>query len=372
MAANKDSLSILAFAEDPGAANYLAPLVLDFRAKGWQVQLCASGFARKIFQDRKVDFRDVEGAADAETLLKNAEVRLLLVGTAENKKSLGLALVDAAKKLKIPSIGVIDAFMNARFRFSGTSRSPRAHAPDYLFVADAATKAEFMQLGFPAATIFAVGHPHYDFVAEQGKALTLASRDEIRSRIFPQAKAAQLIVAFLDEGSARLNSYPDMEKENFTLRGFKNPPGRTELVLEEFLAAAKKTLPNAHIVFRLHPKDTAEDFAAYKEDIHQWNSGGSALEMVYAADLVVGSTTMLLLEAALLGARTLSIVPRREEGEWLPCVRAGVTPLASEREEIAPALREAMSQKREAPGREDLVPLGAVAAAAKFVEIVVG
>jgi len=40
--------------------------------------------------------------------------------------------------------------------------------------------------------------------------------------------------------------------------------------------------------------------------------------VVYASDLSVGMTTILLQEAALMGKRTLSIVPREEERAWLP------------------------------------------------------
>ena len=42
------------------------------------------------------------------------------------------------------------------------------------------------------------------------------------------------------------------------------------------------------------------------------------LEVVYASDLVVGMTSMLLYEAALMGKVCLSIMPRSIEKAWLP------------------------------------------------------
>lgn len=68
------------------------------------------------------------------------------------------------------------------------------------------------------------------------------------------------------------------------------------------------------------------------------SSGGSPLELIYAADLVVGLTSMLLLEAALLGKPTLSIVPRRGEMDFLPTIRMGITPCVTTREQLSSAL----------------------------------
>jgi len=59
-----------------------------------------------------------------------------------------------------------------------------------------------------------------------------------------------------------------------------------------------------------------------------------ALEMIFASDLVVGITSMILLEAVILGRKTMSIIPREVERAWLPTIEFGLTPAFSRREDI--------------------------------------
>ena len=47
--------------------------------------------------------------------------------------------------------------------------------------------------------------------------------------------------------------------------------------------------------------------------------------LLYSADLVVGLTSMLITEAALLRTPTLSILPRKGEDAWLPTIAWGLT-----------------------------------------------
>ena len=59
-----------------------------------------------------------------------------------------------------------------------------------------------------------------------------------------------------------------------------------------------------------------------------------ALALLHAADAVVGMTSMLMIEAALLSRPTLAILPRAEEVHWLPTAAAGLTPYATSRVEV--------------------------------------
>jgi hypothetical protein len=85
---------------------------------------------------------------------------------------------------------------------------------------------------------------------------------------------------------------------------------------------------------RLHPKNDREEFTEYLSSFDQISEGGSSLEFIFCADLVVGMTSMILTEAALLGRPTVSIVPRRIERDWLPTIAMGVTKSCTTRAEI--------------------------------------
>ena len=92
-----------------------------------------------------------------------------------------------------------------------------------------------------------------------------------------------------------------------------------------------------------------DDFRAYAADFNHIDHASPPLEIVFCADLVVGMTSMLLMEAALLGRRTLSIVPRAVERDWLPTVRQGVTPCVMQRADLVKALADLLRDGSSTP-----------------------
>jgi predicted glycosyltransferase len=89
--------------------------------------------------------------------------------------------------------------------------------------------------------------------------------------------------------------------------------------------------PQPFFILRLHPKNTREEFACYLPEVDMVSQGGDPLDLVWISDLVLGLSSMLLMEAALVGRPTISIVPRECESEWSPSVTEGLTPCATTR-----------------------------------------
>lgn len=332
------SSDILIFVEDPGPANFVAPLPDVFRREGWSVVTLTAGLATGLLSARGVAVEALPSVAEGENVLSSLHPRLLMVGAAENPDSMGLSLLRAARSARVPSVGVIDARMNAEKRFRGRSKDALAYAPDWLFVPDNWTKEAFVSLGFSGVRAVVCGHPHYDHIRNLAEPWRREDRTALRRRLFARAAEAQKIVIFVCEGSRRTEKWPAEVFATYTLAGRGDVPGRTEAVLEEFLDAAASIVPRPYLVLRIHPKDERADYAAYLHAFDQVSDGGSPLEAVYAADLAVGMTSMLLLEAALLDRPTLSIVPRPSEREWLPSVGLGLTPCVASREELRAVL----------------------------------
>ena len=77
-------------------------------------------------------------------------------------------------------------------------------------------------------------------------------------------------------------------------------------------------MPPPLIIVRLHPKESATSYQKYKNYVHAFSIGGCAHRLLYFSDAIVGITTTLLLEAAQMGKKVLSIVPRASEIDWVP------------------------------------------------------
>jgi len=334
-----EAADILIFAEDPGAAHYAAPLAAALAAQGWQAVVYAAGLAGKVLRQRHIPFVPVDGSMTPRSILAQVRPRCLLTGTSENPDSLGLHLIHEAQRYGIRTAAFIDAGMNAAYRFRGRREEPLAHAPDWILVPDEWTKNEFIRAGASPDRTLVCGHPHYDYVLNLSRTWTAKEREQMRERLLPGLQEQQPVVVFVSEGSERLSllSAPPSPSE-YTMQGRGKSTGRTEIIIEEFLAAVQTLPQRPCLVLRLHPKDHADDFQAYGAEFDHIDQASPPLELVFCADLVVGMTSMLLLEAALLGRRTLAIVPRPAERDWLPTVRQGVTPCVTNRSDLAMTL----------------------------------
>ena len=330
---------ILIFVEDPGPAHYAAPLSGALAMKGWRTVVYAGGLARSILQKRNISFVPVDDGLVPEALLREIQPKILLTGTSENPDSPGFRLILAARGNGIPTAAFIDAGVNAPYRFRGRSEDALAYAPDWILVPDNWTRDEFLRIGIREDRLCVCGHPHYDYVLNLGRAWTVEDRVRMRRRFLPGLGDRQQAVVFLSEGSERaalLSPSPSLEE--YSLRGWGTRTGRTEIIIEEFLEAIK-TLPyRPYLILRLHPKDQLGDFQNYVTHFDHIDHTSPPLELIFCADLVVGMTTMLLLEAVLLGLKTLSIVPRQVEKDWLPTVRQGITPCVMTRPDLTTTL----------------------------------
>ena len=363
------SIDVLIFVEDPGAANYVAQLPATFAERGWCTRLLADGYAKDYLLQRGVYLEVAQHPAAAKQILASVRPRLLIIGTSENEDTLGLKLVAEARSAGIESVGVVDAPANAEYRFRGRSADSLAYAPDWLLVPDEWTKAAYVTLGYPIERVVVCGHPRYDEVRATGARLAEENRDALRRRLLPGATGDRRVVVFATEVSTGLNPQQYQYSSEYTLTGRGKSTGRTEIVLEEFLDAIQLVRPRPYLVLRLHPKNTQDDFMAYLGEFDLVSSDGSPLELIYVADLVVGLTSMLLLEAALLGRPTLSVVPRTVEMEWLPSIHIGATACVTTREQLRfilmDLLRDSLQGQR-AGG--DAIPYGSLQRTVEFVE----
>ena len=360
---------VVVLVEDPGAANFAASLPDALVAAGMVPCLVAGGLGAALLTGLDVPFTaltDFRTPADLFARLRPAAV---LVGTSEDPDGFGLSVIDEAKARHVPTIGFIDGPMSASHRFAGHSDEPLRRAPNYLAVPEEPTRASYVALGYPEDRVLACGHPHYDRVYRERAAATAAGRARIRSDLVGDDAAAQRMIVFAAEISSGLRAEDYLRSESYTLAGWGDDDRRTHIVIQEFLDALAPYRDDVAAVLRLHPKDDPGEYDRYRDAFVTFSQGGPALPLAVTADAVVGMTSMLLVESALLGVRTLSIVPRRDESAWLPTAAAGITPVAATSGEVRCAMRRLMAEGT-GPALTDLLPRFPRGAAARVAELV--
>ena len=316
--------SILLFVEDPGGANMAIDLPQVIMDQGHRMALMASGHAIRYLEDRGVTCQSIPDGMDANALLDKFESDIVVTATSENPDSFGLTLVDAANHRGIPSVGLIDMSCNAGLRFRGRSDSALAHAPDHLIVPDATTRNAFLALGFPSERLAVLGHPQYDRVWRRRMKL------ETGPPRTPQAHPRWVFVA---EGYDLLNRSASFCMPEYTLHGRGDTDWRTGIVLEEVLDAAGRYSPRPEIVVRLHPKNSRKDFTRWTAEI-SLDDACDPFPGLWNADIVLGMTSMLLVEAAILGRPVLAVLPRAEERAWLGPLANDNIPSVTHREAL--------------------------------------
>ncbi len=353
---------ILIFVEDPGAANCVVDLPAALAKRRLKAAIVAAGHAAPYIAGLGGRFETVGGDDDAAAVLDAYRPRLLLAGTSENPDTLGLRLIAEAKRRGVVSVGVVDGPASAEHRFRGRGDGPLAFAPERLLVPDALTRRRYAALGFAAERIADCGHPHYDRVRAAGRELAKQGRDAVRARALPGAPAGQPVVVFLAEVSHGLVAEAFRRGDDYTLLGRGGSDERTRVVLEEVLDALAPARPRPYVVLRLHPKNRPDEFVAYRREIDFVSHGGAALDVAFAADVVIGMTTILLFEAAIVGTPTLSVVPRAVEAEWLTGIGLGVVPCVHDRARLRALLPDAVAEPKRLAGTpaEKVIQFGAL------------
>lgn len=351
------TLPVFVYVEDPGAANFVAEALDVLAAASVRTRVFAGGTAFGHLASLGVSAMPYDRVEATIAILRREQPGLVLVGTAEDPDTPGLALIDAAQSLAIPSMAVVDGPMHVAARLRGRTGDALGHRPDAVAVADAATQASFCALGFEPTQVLAVGHPQYDRVRKIRASLDAEGCDAVRSRAFGFAPGPKKIALFLSELSDGVEPTQYRHAPHWTLAGRGVSTWRTDIAIEEFLdATAQRGFFRA---LRLHPKNTEADFAAYRGEFDRILSGGLAFEHIYAADIVVGVTTFLLVEAALLERPTLSILPDPSQRYWLPSAVGGPTRVASTRDAIGSAIDAALAERPDRAALERHFPSGA-------------
>jgi hypothetical protein len=325
---------ILIFAEDPGATNYLARLPQQLIRRGMSVRVLADGRAPDLLEAMGIAFDSVPLDTGAVLVLDSSSPRVVVIGTAENPDTLGLKLVMEARGRGIPSVGVVDARVNAARRFRGGGHDPLGFAPDWLLVPDEVTKEAYESLDYPSARIVVCGNPHHEYVLGVEKGLANRGRAAVRRSVLADLPNGRTVLVFASEVSDGLDPEQFRLSGEYTLFGRGGSVRRTEIALEEFLDAVEDVHPRPYLVLRLHPKNSREDLSTFVDEFDYVSSEEDPLELIYAADAVVGLTSMLLYEAVLMRRPTMSIVPRAVELEWLPTIQMGFTPYATTRSQV--------------------------------------
>jgi hypothetical protein len=259
---------VLFVAHDPGGANMLAPLFPLVRAARHGVGLLAAGPAAALWREEASDF---DPAA--------VEPDVVVTGTSMSA-TLERDWWQRAKTRGIPSLAAIDAPMNLAARFAG------AVLPTRIAVPDDGCRAP---VGLPDDCFVTVGQPHLQ-----------RQRNRLQRRRAARREDRPPLIVFFSEPH-------DSDRTPFA-QPFD------QFMAADVLRDALEKCP-ARLVVQPHPREDGRRWQAWAAQAGTPAAiGGATEDLLIAADLVIGITTMVLVEAAFGGIPAGRIAPSGHRG----------------------------------------------------------
>jgi hypothetical protein len=217
-------------------------------------------------------------------------------------------------------MAVLDHWCNYAIRFSkyGLMNISSYNAdksvdflPSFICVMDDFAKTEMQNDGIPSDIVYPLGNPHFATLKGKSKSVDI---EKIRSR-FPQNKQ---IVTFASEPY----------EEDYGVA-----PERK--ALEDIVAVLGEN-DDAIIAVKLHPKEPKDKYKAVNGIF--FHPEMDPVGAIMASDVVVSMTSMFLVEACILGKKSLSYQPDEMDKDKFILTRNGVLPFINNRHDLRRAL----------------------------------
>jgi len=277
--------SIFFAAHDPGPARLIAALVEPARRRGHAVSLVGAGPALALWRSLGESVFETEPDAP---VLPAPPPDIIVTGTGSTE--LERTLWSNAPAQKIPAIGLLESWVNVSSRFL---RNQVDIQPTGLGVLDDELRDMITAEGWCNAEITVIGQPHL-----QGIIARLTAK---RSR---RADKDQATVLFLSEvmppdSSPDWRGFQQFDVASGVFEGLRNTPGLSLVICPHPREDA--ALWRQWLAARVMPDRVRVEF----------NNTLDSEDLLVDADYAIGITSMMLIEAHLLGVPVLSLQPGR-------------------------------------------------------------
>lgn len=320
-------IRVAVVARQAGSANALAP-VIRFLRESAGAEVAVFGFqpAYDCFLRLGMSPQLVEPSDDVLGPFLPERPDGLLTGTSLNAGEDG-RIWTRAQQLGVPSLALLDHWCHYWERFTAPGQGRFNRLPDKIAVMDQAAFMAMVKAGCPRERLAVTGHP---------------ALDELTEREWPLDRTALAEVGLPDGNRTILFVSEPQSKDYGMGPDSPNYLGYTEeLVLDALLAEVESltgtgNLPTS-LIIRPHPTETGEVLEGVLERHRRVPAkiirGGSPRPLVSTADAVVGMTSILLMEAALMGRPVASFRPNNRVSCDLVDLHPGlITSLANRRD----------------------------------------
>jgi hypothetical protein len=294
--------SCLFVANNPGSVQVAFPVARTLHARGVRTKMYLTGHGVDLCEASGVSFEILDSSyslAKIADLLEQEQPGVLVAGSSVRTSYLGSIENDfreVAARRGIFSTSILDCWTSYRDRFSADEGGLLDRLPDLIFAMDDHAREGMISCGIPQERIVTVGSVYLDSLADISVNLNRIEPALLKAELSlpPEAK----VVTFISEPLSV--DYPDSAA----------PYDEFAVVFDLIkLKEASGDLGTAfHLCLKPHPREVACKFDRFASECLVAPEMDK-FRLLRASDLVVGMTSMLLVEAYLLNVPTISYQP---------------------------------------------------------------
>lgn len=307
----------------------LIPVIRLLREHAFDVCVLSYGLAADRFRRNDIPFSEMDPGRSALSLLDRLAPDYIITSATSLpwKDMTEKYLWDAARRIGIGTMAFNDQWQNYSERFSGSTNGEKLrYLPDHINCIDEVGRREMIEEGFPEKSLIAFGHPYLSEVVARYSAM--AFEEAVFALGIPPGE-------FSREEALLFVSEPLLEN-------YGNSRGYNQYdVLDLFLQNVLRARPGARVIIKLHPKDDPENFGKVLErfgrlSLHIVGNELPSLLCLTLSDRIFGMTSIMLIEAYLIGKTVVSLQPGLRVPDPLVLSRHGLIPRFDARSDFDP------------------------------------
>lgn len=304
----------------------------------YDVTVTGYGYAIERFERHKLSYTLVDKIEKNDNAFLKRFAPDLVITSATSIPAKDMSekhLLHLARKAGIKSIAMLDQWQNYSIRFSGISDQERlAYLPDAINCIDEIAKKEMIAEGFEGDILHPLGQPYLSRLEQMAGEVDLFA---IRKKL--NIAQDTNIILFVSEA---------LEENYGAQRGYTQYDA-----LQTFLRNADAARDSL-ILIKLHPKDSVVKFEHIQAAFPQLrllfiSNELTPLECIVIANRVFGMTSIMLIEAYIMGKPVVSIQPNLKIADPLILSRYGYVKIMCNT-----IFDLDMTTKKTLPGRKEL------------------
>ncbi len=326
-------LSVASAVGDSGGAEAIAPALIALAQRGTLGPVVAAPSAWSILERSGIPFSPYAGGdvgAAVEPCFEGAPPSLVLTTTSWGDERIEPAVIEAARARGVPTVAVVDFWSNYRRRFETPTG---LSLPNWIAVPDDSARAGAIAEGLPEDRLVVTGNPHYETLVQRYQRFDREERLAFRERVGIPRQATLALFASQPIRALYGRSLGYDEAEVLVL------------VRDAMEQVAEWLGHPVMMAVRAHPREAIASLPGASTKVTLRSAvGEDGLPWALASDLVVGMTSALLLQAALLGCRVVSVQPNLAGPDTLPSNRVGLSDPVYQPGEVASVVYRALAR----------------------------